>query len=145
MSIHINSDNTFNNFKEYKVSTRLQSKLQKIKSETEIEPNLMCRLGFCFSLNMKDDKGMSVEKAQDNSKQIIRKEVLFGDNVNVYASLFEFWCIKHSDIVDKISKKDLIEAHITRGLSELIYLIFKGEGGKKIDFTKLRECLSLSK
>ena len=145
MRIHVNADDPFKNFNEYKVSTKLQSKLQKIKTETEIEPNLMCRLGFCFSLNMKDDDGISVEKAKDTSKQIIRKEILFGDNVSVYGSLFEFWCINHSEITAKISKKDLIEAHITRGLSRLINLIFVGEGSKKIDFTKLRECLSLSK
>lgn len=145
MTIDKKSDNFFYNFKEYKISSRLQSKLQRIKTETEIEPNLMCRLGFCFSLNMEDDTSLSIEKAQDSSQQSIRREVLFGDNLDVYSSLFSLWCVKHSNVVEKLPKRDLIEAHITRGLTELISKLFAEEGGKRINFAKLRECINLSK
>lgn len=86
------------------------NRLRSLKAKMGITPNVICRLGFCASLNMH-----TPPPAVDHSEhgRDISRYTLFGQFEEAYASLLTQW--KH-DTKCAISMDELCIRHMNRGV-----------------------------
>ena len=64
------------------LTRRSTNKLQTLKNHTGITPNISSRIAIMLAINSNDD--LSVAGADDAKGQILDKDTLFGDHIDVY-------------------------------------------------------------
>ncbi|MCE7890292.1 MAG: DNA sulfur modification protein DndE [Sorangiineae bacterium PRO1] len=86
--------------------------LRVMKSRTGITPNLLCRLGFCASLEEggRPDPG----KYPEDSDREINRYTLLGEFENVLVALLRQRLVR--DGVDLSEMDDMFRAHMNRGV-----------------------------
>lgn len=91
------------------------SRLRLLKSRTGITPNILCRIGFCMSL---EEPGTPV-LLPENSKQgrEINRYTLLGKDDLIYVSLLMVRLQK--DNISLVEIDDMFLAHINRGVEIL--------------------------
>jgi len=93
-------------------SKEAADQLGKMKGRIGLTPNILCRIGFCMSLN---DPG--IPKPDDypaDGDREIEKQVLTGQWEEICVALLKEWAIKF-----KIEEEDLLpyfKAHMNRGV-----------------------------
>jgi DNA sulfur modification protein DndE len=108
------------NVNKISVSSESTHKLGILKSRTGLTPNILCRMGFCLSLN---EPGMPNNEQYIEDGMEFNRYTLTGQFDTLFVSLLKERCLQ-----DKIySEENLSEyflAHINRGI-ELLYVRLK--------------------
>lgn len=81
-------------FKSIQIPIRLWRKLERVAVNLGLSRNLILRMGFCYEIET--TKGLSADfiQEEDNLKTI-SKEVLFGENSQLFFDLFYVWHEQH--------------------------------------------------
>ena len=100
-----------------KISGELTQKLRTLKTRTGLTPNILCRIGFCISLN---EPGLPDTRKQPDDGMEFNRYTLTGQYDILFLSLLKERCLE-----DEISVNDsniflYFLAHLNRG----IYLIY---------------------
>ena len=86
--------------------------LKVVKSRTDITPNLLCRLGFCMSL---EEQGVpDPRKYPEDSDREINRYTLLGEYEAVFVSLLRQRLAR--DGIQDESLDDQFRAHMNRGV-----------------------------
>lgn len=93
------------------------NRLRSLKGRTGITPNILCRIGFCLSL---EEPG--IPRIIDKNIQIgreINRYTLLGENDLVYISLLRTWIQNNDPEALKKTINDYFIAHMNRGVEIL--------------------------
>jgi DNA sulfur modification protein DndE len=91
------------------------SRLRLLKSRTGITPNILCRIGFCLSL---EEPGIPSLLPQDfKQAREINRYTLLGKDDQIYLALLATRLI--SDNTDSKKFDDMFLAHVNRGVEIL--------------------------
>lgn len=101
-----------------KVSTEATDRLRLLKSRTKLTPNILCRLGFCLSINESSapDPSRYPEEGQE-----FNRYTLLGEWDDYYIALLKQKM--STDGVDMKSMEDQFRAHVNRGVISLSKLV----------------------
>jgi DNA sulfur modification protein DndE len=98
--------------KRLKFSREADNWLRVMKSRTSITPNLLCRLGFCSSL---EEKGTpDPAKYPEDSDREINRYTLLGELESVLVALLRQRLLQEG--VDLARMDDMFRAHMNRGV-----------------------------
>jgi DNA sulfur modification protein DndE len=87
--------------------------LKVLKSRTGVTPNILCRIGYCLSL---DEPGIpSPEKYAEDSDREINRYTLLGEHDFIYVSLLRQRMSEDGSSEDA-SIDDYFRAHMNRGV-----------------------------
>lgn len=92
-------------------SKDVENRLRMLKAKVGVTPNIICRLGFCLSLNMPSDPP-AVDEG-DKGKDI-RRITLFGQYETLLVALLVQW---KKDVGSKLELDDLCVRHMHRGVN----------------------------
>ena len=81
-----------------RLSTKATSKMQYMKSQTGITPNILSR--FAIMLAIKDGTDLKNSELEDLEGQVLDKSVLFGDHMEVYDVLINQYIYDYSIELD---------------------------------------------
>lgn len=108
-------------------------RLRILKGRTGLTPNLLCRLGFCLSLN--DPTPPDPAQYLEDGPREINRYTLTGPWDNLFVALLKERC--HQDGFEQEDFEDQFRAHVNRGvlmlykqvreLSDLVRLITDGK------------------
>ncbi|MBV5341493.1 MAG: DNA sulfur modification protein DndE [Deltaproteobacteria bacterium] len=91
------------------------NRLRLLKSRTGITPNILCRIGFCMSL---EEPGVPFLLPVDSKPgREINRYTLLGKDDLIYVSLLMVWLQK--DKISLTEVNDMFLAHINRGVEIL--------------------------
>jgi len=91
------------------------NRLRMLKARTGITPNILCRVGFCLSL---EEPGVPVVLPDDYTQgREINRYTLLGKDDLIYVSLLLVWL--HKDKISLSKTNDMFLAHINRGVEIL--------------------------
>ncbi|MBN1877909.1 MAG: DNA sulfur modification protein DndE [Anaerolineae bacterium] len=102
-----------------RISEEVASKLSMLKGRTGLTPNILCRIGFCLSLNdptvpLPDDYPSDTEKEID-------RHTLTGQWDRLFVALIKERCYQDGLPLDNETLAEQFRAHINRG----VLLLFK--------------------
>ncbi|MBN2845543.1 MAG: DNA sulfur modification protein DndE [Deltaproteobacteria bacterium] len=107
-----------------KIDSELTTKLRTLKSRTGLAPNILCRIGFCLSLN---EPGIPDTQRYIEDGMEFNRYTLTGEWDSLFIALLKERCLQ-----DKINVEtqlpDQFLAHLNRGIS-LIYTRVKSITG----------------
>lgn len=116
------------------ISVETDNRLRMLKARTGVNPNIICRISLCLSL---EEKGRPNEFAEDyKSSREINRYTLMGKFDQVIVALLKTWIAKEEMSFNEIDKMFL--AHINRGVG-----ILAGRIKSISDFRELRSSLSV--
>lgn len=95
-----------------KFSKEASDQLGRMKGRVGLTPNILCRIGFCMSLN--DPIIPNHEDYPPDGDREIERQVLIGQWEDIYLALLTEWAVKHN-----IEAEDLLpyfKAHMNRGV-----------------------------
>lgn len=96
-------------------SGEADSRLRLLKSRTGITPNILCRIGFCMSL---EEPGIPSLLAEDFKQgREINRYTLLGKDDLIYVSLLMVRIHRDKTPLDEVN--DMFLAHINRGVEIL--------------------------
>ena len=100
------------NFTRIRFSEEASDELRRMKGKTGLTPNILCRIGFCLSLNDPavpdpEDYGASGDKEID-------RKVLLGNYDKMFLALLKERC--KNDGIDEDGNFDHFKAHMNRGV-----------------------------
>lgn len=99
--------------KRLKFSKEADTWLKVLKSRTGITPNLLCRLGFCLSLQ---EPGIPrPELYPEDSDREINRSTLLGEHDTVFTALLRER-LAEDGLLDEVSLEDQFRAHMHRGV-----------------------------
>jgi len=102
--------------KRVRYSKQADTWLRVLKSRTGITPNLLCRIGFCLSI---DEPGIpSNEAYPEDSNREISRPTLLGEHETVFASLLR-QRMAEDGILGQVALDDQFRAHMHRGIAIL--------------------------
>ena len=78
------------------LSKNSTNKLQVIKNQTGVTPNILSRIAIMLAINSNDD--ISNAGVDDVSGQVLNKDVLFGDHIDAYEVLIKQYI--HNNRID---------------------------------------------
>lgn len=92
------------------------NKLRSLKAKTGITPNILCRMGFCLSIERDDvpDEILFAEKGRE-----INRYTLLGQYESVLLGLLKVWFLKDLDVREILSPDDAFVRHMNRGVQLL--------------------------
>jgi DNA sulfur modification protein DndE len=98
--------------KRIRFSKEADNWLRTLKSRTGITPNLLCRLGFCLSL---EEPGLvSSDRYPEDSDREINRFTLLGEYDAVFVGLLRQRLARDRDFVDSLDGP--FRAHMHRGI-----------------------------
>lgn len=101
------------NLQRLEVCQQADNYLRQLKATTGLRPNILCRLGFCLSLNE-----TSIPNAKDfpgNSGRVLNRYTLLGEYDEYFVALLRERC--NYDGLDLTTDlEDQFHAHINRGV-----------------------------
>lgn len=96
-----------------RVSEEVDQRLRSLKGKTGLTPNLLCRIGFCLSLN--DPAIPNPKDFNENSAREFNRTTLTGQWDNYFIALLQERCYKDGlPLPDSL--EDQFRAHINRGV-----------------------------
>jgi DNA sulfur modification protein DndE len=98
--------------KRIRFSKEADNWLRTLKSRTGVTPNLLCRIGFCLSLEERSDP--VVAKYLEDSDREINRYTLLGEYDAVFVALLK-QRIGPQDVADT-ELDDSFKAHMNRGI-----------------------------
>lgn len=102
-----------------RISEEVSSKLSMLKGRTGLTPNILCRIGFCLSLNDPTIPG-SDDYPSDTEKEIDR-HTLTGPWDRLFVALIKERCYQDKLPLDNETLAEQFRAHVNRG----VLLLFK--------------------
>jgi DNA sulfur modification protein DndE len=95
-------------------SAAVDNKLRLLKARTGITPNILCRLGFCISL---EEQGVPTDPFHgDAVGREINRYTLLGEYDTVFISLLKTWATKSGcPANDDNALNEALIAHMNRG------------------------------
>jgi DNA sulfur modification protein DndE len=101
-----------------RVCQEVDQRLSQLKARTGLTPNLLCRIGFCLSLN--DPTVPNPDAYQPDSERELNRYTLTGEWDDYFVALLRERCI-----VDNLDLENDLEeqfrAHINRGVLMLYF------------------------
>lgn len=107
-----------------RVCQEVDQRLSQLKARTGLTPNLLCRLGFCLSLN--DPIVPDPDSYPPDSNREINRYTLTGEWDDYFVALLRERCI-HDNLDLETDLEDQFRAHVNRGVLTL-YLRVKHLG-----------------
>jgi DNA sulfur modification protein DndE len=107
-----------------RVCQEVDQRLSQLKARTGLTPNLLCRLGFCLSLN--DPTVPNPDSYPPDSNREINRYTLTGEWDDYFVALLRERCI-HDNLDLDTDLEDQFRAHVNRGVLTL-YLRVKHLG-----------------
>lgn len=114
-----------------RVTEEVSGRLSILKARTGLTPNILCRIGFCLSLN--DPSNPNPEDYPPDSDREIDRHVLTGQWDNLFVALIKERCKQDGLPVDDGTLAKYFSAHVNRGvlllykrvrsLNDLVYLM----------------------
>jgi len=95
------------------VCQEVDQRLIQLKSRTGLRPNLLCRLGFCLSLN--DPTVPDPDAYPPDSKRELNRYTLTGEWDNLFVALLRERCA-HDRLDLENDLEDQFRAHVNRGV-----------------------------
>lgn len=87
--------------------------LRVLKSRTGVTPNVLCRIGYCLSL---DEPGIpNPDKYREDSEREINRYTLLGEHDGTYVALLR-QRLCDDGIADDTALDDHFRAHVNRGV-----------------------------
>lgn len=96
-----------------RVSEEASSRLSTLKARTGLTPNILCRIGFCLSLN--DPTPPNPEDYLPNSDREIDRHTLTGPWDSLFVAMIRERCWQDG-IVNEEQIAEQFKAHIDRGI-----------------------------
>lgn len=93
-------------------------KLSKLKSQTGLLPNILCRIGILLSFSEPTIPNIDIN-TMDGSE--LHRDTLFGEWDLLIIALLEEWCITKDISIDNDSLVKYLHAHLNRGI-HLLYI-----------------------
>jgi len=100
------------NFNRIRFSKEASEALNKMKGRVGLTGNLICRIGFCISLN--DMSPVSPNEYKSDGNIEIDRKILIGNEDEFYIALLKQRCILEGISLDK--ELDYFKAHMNRGV-----------------------------
>lgn len=98
------------------VGERVNSKLRTLQQRTRLTPNLLCRIGFCLSIE--DQQGIDPALYSDGNDREFNMSTLVGDYRELFVALLRERL--HGDGLDfDEHAEEHFRAHISRGVLQL--------------------------
>lgn len=107
-----------------RVCKEVDQRLMQLKARTGLNPNLLCRLGFCLSLN--DPSVPDPAAYPPDSDREINRYTLTGEWDEYFVALLRERCA-HDNLNLETDLEDQFRAHINRGVL-MLYLRVKHLG-----------------
>jgi DNA sulfur modification protein DndE len=98
-----------------RVGEEASYKLSLLKGRTGLTPNILCRIGFCLSLN--DPTIPNPESYLPLSEREIDRHTLTGPWDSLFVALIQARCVEDQIPMDRVAEQ--FKAHIDRGVSLL--------------------------
>ena len=98
-------------FSKIKLTKLASNQLSRLKGQSGLTPNLLCRIGFCLSLNqavISDPADYPEEEREFN------RYTLLGEWDELYIALLREWCEKNLE--GDYILKDYFRMHLNRGV-----------------------------
>lgn len=126
------------NLNRLRVSEEVSNRLSILKARTGLTPNILCRIGFCLSLN--DPSIPNLEDYLPLSEREIDRHVLTGAWDQLFVALIKERCYQ-----DNLHQEEIVgqfKAHVNRGVL-LLYKQVKSIADLKYVFPKEYQTLSV--
>lgn len=101
-----------------KVSTAATDRLRLLKSRTRMTPNILCRLGFCLSIN---ESSTPNPDGYTEDGQEFNRYTLLGEWDDFYIALLKQKMHRDGVALDQIEEQ--FRAHVNRGVISLSKLV----------------------
>ena len=101
-----------------RISEEVSSKLSMLKGRTGLTPNILCRIGFCLSLN--DPTIPVAEDYPSDTEKEIDRHTLTGAWDRLFVALIKERCHQDKLSLDDATLAEQFRAHVNRGV-----LLFK--------------------
>ncbi|MCD4666141.1 MAG: DNA sulfur modification protein DndE [Bacteroidales bacterium] len=100
-------------FSRIRFSKEASDALNKMKGRTGLTPNILCRLGFCLSLN--DASIPNPDSYRSPGDREIDRKVLMGNEEDLYIALVKTRCVE-AGIIEDEQIFEYFKAHMNRGI-----------------------------
>ena len=103
-----------------RVNAQANQLLMLMKNRTGLTPNILSRLGYCYSLNNYDFANPEDYLSEGEELREFNRYTLFGSDNFIYMALQKEWLLKISTNekikFDKLSFDEITESHLNRGI-----------------------------
>jgi DNA sulfur modification protein DndE len=103
-----------------RVCKEADQRLIQLKAKTGLTPNLLCRIGFCLSLN--DPRMPNPENYPPDGEREINRYTLTGEWDMFFVALLRERCA-HDDPDGEIPLEEHFRAHVNRGILEVFHRV----------------------
>ncbi len=97
-----------------RISEEVSRRLSILKARTGLTPNILCRIGFCLSLN--DPTIPDPEEYPNDTEKEINRHTLTGQWDPFFVALIKERCYRDGQPLDDDKIADHFRAHVNRGV-----------------------------
>ena len=97
-----------------RISEEVAHRLSILKARTGLTPNILCRIGFCLSLN--DPTSPDPKDYPDDTEKEINRHTLTGQWDPLFVALIKERCHRDGQLLDDEKLADHFRAHVNRGV-----------------------------
>lgn len=97
-----------------RISEEVAHRLSILKARTGLTPNILCRIGFCLSLN--DPTSPDPKDYPDDTEKEINRHTLTGQWDPLFVALIKERCHRDGQSLDDEGLADHFRAHVNRGV-----------------------------
>lgn len=97
-----------------RISEEVAHRLSILKARTGLTPNILCRIGFCLSLN--DPTSPDPKDYPDDTEKEINRHTLTGQWDPLFVALIKERCHRDGESLDDEKLADHFRAHVNRGV-----------------------------
>jgi DNA sulfur modification protein DndE len=97
-----------------RISEKVAHRLSILKGRTGLTPNILCRIGFCLSLN--DPTVPNPEQYPDDMEKEINRHTLTGEWDSLFVALIKERCHRDDLPLGDEALADYFRAHVNRGV-----------------------------
>ena len=97
-----------------RISENVSRRLSIVKGRTGLTPNILCRIGFCLSLN--DPTIPAPDDYADDTEKEINRHTLTGPWNSLFVALIKERCYQDGLALDDEELAEQFRAHINRGV-----------------------------
>lgn len=102
------------NLTRLRISEEVAHRLSILKARTGLTPNILCRIGFCLSLN--DPTKPDPEDYPKDTEKEINRHTLTGQWDPLFVALIKERCCRDGQSLDDESLANHFRAHVNRGV-----------------------------
>ncbi len=97
-----------------RLSEQVSHHLSLLKARTGLTPNILCRIGFCLSLN--DPAIPNLDDYPDDTEKEINRHTLTGQWDSLFVALVKERCYRDGQLFDEENLANYFRAHVNRGV-----------------------------